>query len=145
MSSGCGWCWYCGLLRPAAGSPRGRDGPESCGAVAPRPAASSRLPLVLLPGEDRDTGAVVRPAVGEPVHPEVVVADLVLGLAGQVGVADGGRVDVPGPVALAGVADPGGETHLPQRLCHRGAGAGSHPLHRDVDDAAAVMRAGGGR
>src|ERR671915_1112899 len=47
--------------------------------------------------------ARLRAAAGEPVLAEVVVTDLVLGLAGEVGVADGDGVNVPRPVALAGL------------------------------------------
>src|SRR5882762_2346944 len=65
------------------------------------------LALVLLPGTDRgDVRAVVGSAVGQTVLAEVVVAGLVLGLGGEIGVADGGRVDVIGPVALTRVAHP---------------------------------------
>src|SRR3954470_12638127 len=70
--------------------------------------------LVLLPGFDRNPGAVVRATVGQAVHAEVVVADLVLGLAGQVRVVDRRGVDVPRPVTLTRVPDPGGEADLAQ-------------------------------
>src|SRR5690242_15602599 len=106
----------------------------------------SGLALVLLPGADRgDRRAVVRSVVGEPVEAEVVVAGLVLGLGREVGVADGGGVDVPGPVALVRVTDPGGEADLAQGAGDTGAGGGRHACDVDVDDAAAVVGSGGRR
>src|SRR5918999_256609 len=83
--------------------------------------------------------ARLRAAAGEPVLAEVVVTDLVLGLAGEVGVAYGDGVNVPRPVALGGAAHPCREADLAQRAGGRGAGGGSHPLDRDVDGAAAVV------
>src|SRR5690606_24045366 len=91
--------------RATRGRPRAR--------TPPCPVSGS-TPLVLLPGHLLDLRAVVLAVVGQAVAAEEVVADLCLRLRRHVGVADGDRVDVRGPVALVRRAVPGGEADLTQ-------------------------------